>query len=147
MTQNEAQCLKDLKKNYINPGHEIAFSGVKTIYDYYEGVLSKKKIEDFLSQNSSYVNHKIPSRNPKRNNTFCYFLRDKWQADLFEISRIGEYNANHKFVLMVIDVFSRRAFGKLLYSKKPEEVIKKFDEILKEAGSSPNSLFTDKGDF
>ena len=142
MTLTKEQCLEDLKKNYTKIGHEIAFSGIKTIFDYYKGVLSQDVIKDFLAENFSYTSHKIPFRKTKRNFTYCYNLRQKWEADLFEISKISQHNANYKHVLMVEDIFSRRAFARLLKSKKPDEVIDRFGEILEEAESAPKSLFT-----
>jgi len=36
-------CIEDLKTNYNNPGHPIAFSGITNIYKYYEGKISIEK--------------------------------------------------------------------------------------------------------
>ena len=63
-----------LKKNYTNLKSEIAYSGIKNIYDYYQGVLSVKQIEDFLSTNYAYTRHKQTKKLRRGTNpTFKYF--------------------------------------------------------------------------
>ena len=42
--------LEDLKKNYSEPGHMIAYSGISAIEKFYEGRLTRQEIEDFLSR-------------------------------------------------------------------------------------------------
>ena len=42
MSEKE-EILEDLKKNYTQPGHPIAFSGINNIYKFYEKRISKKE--------------------------------------------------------------------------------------------------------
>lgn len=65
-------CLEDLERNYTNIGHPIAYSGINTIYSFYNGILKKKEIEKFLSTNFAYTLHKETTKQ-KVNPTFKYF--------------------------------------------------------------------------
>lgn len=143
--QTKEQCLKELEEAYVRPSHPIAFSGIDNIYHYFRGILSKSEIELFLSKNQSYTSHRVP-RKGRRNVTFVHSLREKISCDLIEVSKISSYNDNIKFILTVIDIFSRRAFARNLKSKKSDEVCQNFRSILEEAGNKPiKSVFCDKG--
>ena len=86
------ECLIELKENYNNPSHPLAFSGISNIYNYFNGVLSVKDIENFLASNEGYTIHR-EYKNLKRNPSFARFKRyqfhrcqnncfPKWQYSL-----------------------------------------------------------------
>ena len=109
----KTKILEDLKHNYTVPGHAIAFSGVDNIYKYYNKGISKKEIEDFLSTNYSYTRHK-ETKKGILNPTYKYFKRYQWQADLIDINNVASENDGYKFILSVIDEYSRFAWLRLL---------------------------------
>ena len=69
--ENELQCLKHLKNNYLKPSHPLFGSGPKNVYDYYEGKLSLNKIEDYLSTVESYTLFRANKKH-KTNFNFVY---------------------------------------------------------------------------
>ena len=52
-----------------------------------------------------------------------------WAADLVEMQTFSKWNKGVKYLLMVIDVFSKYAWIKPLKDKKTETVSKAFDDI------------------
>eukprot|EP00732_Lithocolla_globosa_P000231 Lithocolla_globosa_v1_NODE_58_length_7390_cov_243.140014.p2 type:complete len:215 gc:universal NODE_58_length_7390_cov_243.140014:6429-7073(+) len=49
------------------------------------------------------------------------------------------------WILMVVDIFSRKIYTRALPTKEVDNVIKAFNDIVKEAGTFPEQLDTDQG--
>ena len=69
-------------------------------------------------------------------------MDDKWKADLASFTRESDENDNYKYLLAVIDTFSRYAWVEPLKDKTPKEIVKAFNKILSE-GRKPRRLRTD----
>ena len=68
-----------------------------------------------------------------------------WAADLVEMQKFSKWNKGIKYLLMVIDVFSKYGWIRGLKDKKTETVSKAFDDIFKSSKRLPKMLWTDKG--
>ena len=67
-----------------------------------------------------------------------------WAPDLVEMQKFSKWNKGVKYLLMVIDVFSKYGWIRGLKDKKTETVSKVFDDIFK-SKRKPQMLWTDKG--
>ena len=67
-----------------------------------------------------------------------------WAADLVEMQRFSKWNKGYRYLLMVIDVFSKYGWIVLLKDKKGESVMNAFKTIFKES-RRPQYLWVDKG--
>ena len=67
-----------------------------------------------------------------------------WAADLVDMQKFSKWNKGVKYLLMVIDVFSKYGWVRSLKDKKTETVSKAFDDIFK-SKRKPQMLWTDKG--
>lgn len=79
----------------------------------------------------------------KRRHTIVKGLNDLFQADLVEMIPYASVNKGFRYILMVIDVFSKKLWARPIKRKTAEDVTKAMDEILSE--SVPNNLQTDQG--
>src|SRR5919201_6423681 len=70
-------------------------------------------------------------------------LDDLWQADLVEMLPYSHQNKGYKYILMVIDAFSKFVWAKPLKNKTAEEVTKAMKTIL--GDRKPDNLQTDHG--
>lgn len=90
--------------------------------------------------------HKPIRKNFKRRRTIIKGLDDLWQSDLGQLDQYAKYNKNYKYILVVIDCFSKFVWTKALKTKSGVEVSESFETILKEAnGRKPRNLQTDQG--
>lgn len=90
--------------------------------------------------------HKPARKNYRRRRTIIKGLDDLWQADLAQLDNYAFHNKNFKFILVVIDAFSKFVWCKPLKSKTGEEVTRAFEDILKNPDHrSPQNLQTDHG--
>jgi len=141
---NKDECISHLKENYTNPAHPIAFSGVTNIYKYYKGFLKPKEIEKLLASFDTYT-LKREYKNLIRNPNFSHFKRYQFQVDLIDIQKLSKYNDNYKYILSVIDTFSRKAWVRPCKDKSTDEILNAFKSILIEAVTLPHTLVSDRG--
>ena len=70
-------------------------------------------------------------------------IDDLWQADLVDLSSLSRQNDGYKFILTVIDVFSRFSWVRPLKIKTGQSLREAFASIISDR--KPNYLQTDKG--
>ena len=88
--------------------------------------------------------HKPITRNFQKRLVVSNGIDDIWAADLVEMQKFSKWNKGIKYLLMVIDVFSKYGWIRGLKDKKTETVSKAFDDIFK-SKRKPQMLWTDKG--
>ena len=89
--------------------------------------------------------HKPITKNFSKRKVIFNGIDKIWAADLVEMQKFSKWNKGIKYLLMVIDVFSKYGWIKPLKDKKTESVSKAFDEIFEKSKRKPSMLWTDKG--
>ncbi len=89
--------------------------------------------------------HKPIRKNFPRRRTVIKGLDDLWQTDLAQMDTYMKANKNFKYILMVIDCFSKYVWAKPLKSKSAGDVTEAFAAILKESKRCPKYLNSDQG--
>ncbi len=113
---NDDKIEEEIRASYKEPGHPIAFSNPRTIYNYYNKEIPLKKIREILNTIESQSIHK-EFRKGKRNISFARFKRYQFQIDLCFIIDLAEWNEGVKYLFTIIDCFTRYAFVKPLKNK------------------------------
>jgi len=68
-----------------------------------------------------------------------------WAADLVEMQAFSKFNRGVRYLLTVIDVFSKYGWMLPLKDKTGKSVTDAFKEIFKKSKRKPEKLWTDKG--
>lgn len=68
-----------------------------------------------------------------------------WSADLVDMQAFAKYNSGFRFMLTVIDLFSRYAWALPLKDKTGAAVRDAFQHILRTSGRKPEKLWVDEG--
>ena len=90
--------------------------------------------------------HKPITKNFSKRKVISNGIDKIWAADLVERQKFSKWNKGIKYLLMVIDVFSKYGWIAPLKDKKTESVISKaFNEIFKKSKRKPSMFWTDKG--
>lgn len=143
--------LKSLYTDIENPG---SFQGVEKLYD---AVVADKtyrittqQIKQWLESNQSYTLHRKVSRVKKRPRVLVSGIDDQFEADLAELSHPDYVQANDgvKYLLIVIDIFSRFLWVQPLTNKYSSTVLEAFKKIINSAKPNkriPRRLRTDRG--
>ena len=64
---------------------------------------------------------------------------------LADMQLLSKYNKGIRFLLRVIDIFSKYAWVVILKDKKCISIVKAFQIILKQSNRKPNKIWVDKG--
>ena len=68
-----------------------------------------------------------------------------WCADLAHMQLITKFNKGFRFLLCVIDIFSKYAWVVPLKGKKGVSIVNAFQKILDDSNRKPNKIWVDKG--
>ena len=76
---------------------------------------------------------------------YSSFKDNIWGVDLADTQLLSRKNKGIKYLLCVIDLFSKYAFVVPLKDKKGASVVKGFEKIANESGRRPNKIWVDQG--
>ena len=109
-------------------------------------------------QNEQLANelHKPIIRKFEKRRVYSTFKDNIWGVDLADMQLLSKYNKGIRFLLCVIDIFSKYAWVVPLKDKKGISIVKAFQIILKQSNSKrakgtsaqhvkPNKIWVDKG--
>ena len=139
---------KYLEKIYFNPEHPASFEGplrlYKVVKDEGKFKISHSQIKKWIQKQESYSRNKGVKRKFERGRVIVAGIDDQFDADLASFISYADENDGYKYLLVVIDIFSRYGWVQPLKDKGSNEVVKAFDKILTE-GRKPKRLRTDAG--
>ena len=89
--------------------------------------------------------HRPARKNFKRRRTIIKGINDLFQADLVEMIPYASSNRGFRYILMVLNAFSKRLWARPVKRKTGEEVTKAMKQILNEVKVMPKNMQTDQG--
>ena len=97
--------------------------------------------------------HKLIIRKFKKRKVYSSFTDNIWGADLADLQLLSKFNKGFRFLLYVIDIFSKYAWVIPLKDKKGISIFNAFQKILNDSkrseaedkGRKPNKIWVDKG--
>ena len=100
-----------------------------------------------ISQNRQLAEelHKPIIKKFKKRKVHSTFKDNICGADLADMQLISRYNKGIRFLLCVIDIFSKYAWVVPLKDKKGVSIVAAFQSILKQSNKKPNEIWVDKG--
>ena len=99
--------------------------------------IENKKLADEL--------HKPIIKNFKRRKIFSSYLDSIWGCELADMTLISKFNKGIKYLLCVIDLFSRYAWVVGLREKKGVSIVNRFQSILQKSKRKPSKIWVDHG--
>ena len=90
--------------------------------------------------------HKPIIKKFEKRKVHAAFKDNIWGADLANMQLLSRYNKGIRFLLCVIDIFSKLAWVVPLKDKKGVSIVTAFQSILKQSNNrKPNKIWVDKG--
>ena len=108
---------------------------------------SKKKLglgnnpDDILSKEL----HQPKRINFERRRVISNHIDHIWGIDLITMIKYAKQNNNYKYILTIIDFFSKYSWCYLLKNKNSNEIISCFKDVSKKSKRSPNFIQSDEG--
>ena len=107
--------------------------------------LSTKKLTKFFSKQDGFILHQTPRRKFHRRKTISTNINYQWAADLADMSHLATENDGVNFIMVMIDVISRKLFTAPMIRKHATSALKVLKEIFKSSGVRPKTIQYDKG--
>jgi len=144
LTPDEKRYLISL---YFNPNNPGSYQGPerlkKAVDEDGQFSITFEQIEDWLQNQEPYSLNRNVARSFQRGRVLVKGIDDQWEADLADMQSYAKDNDNMKYLLFVIDVFSRYLWVEPLKDKTANEVSGGFDAILGDTPRHPRRLRTD----
>lgn len=140
----------ELKEIYYNETKEGSYGGIENLLrgaqKYGLQGVSRAAVRDFLEKQDAYTLHKPIRRKFRRAKTIVGGIDKQWQADLADLTELGKHNEGHRYILTVIDCFSKFAWAIPVKTKSGPSVREAFEKVFEQSNPRiPNRLQTDKG--
>ena len=104
--------------------------------------MTQKNIKIFIEE----IYSKPPKRNYATNKTDVYFIDEIWSLDILDLKDYGpENNRGYRYVLVIIDNFSKFGWTIPLKNKNAQTIKDSFENILINSKRKPNLIESDRG--
>jgi len=116
-----------LLKQYHDPKNSASYGGVSR-FAKNQGI-SLKKAKTILENDLGYTLHK-----PRRSKfptlpVKVFTIHEQWTTNLIEVINISKQNRGFKYLLTVVDVFSKHAWVEPLKNKTAQAVTEAYERI------------------
>lgn len=118
------------------------FSFIRKNYDL---PIKKSLVEKWLSSQNTFTLHKDRRLRFRRNAYNITNIDDLWQMDLIDMQKLSRKNKGFRFILAMIDCFSKYAWCIPIKRKTPSEVVDALKIIFAKTERRPINLQSDKG--
>ena len=89
--------------------------------------------------------HKPIIRKFNKRKVYSHFKDNIWGVDLAAMQSLNRKNKGIKYILCVIDLYSKYAFVIPLKDKKGISIVSAFNKIIKQSNRKPNKIWVDQG--
>ena len=120
----------DMEQIYYDLSHPAGFGGINRLQRFTK--VRRAKVKKFLDTQDVYRTFRVPKRKFKRARIIVTSMGAQFQADLFDFQKLGRQNSGKKWILLVVDAFSRLVKCEPLRNKTGDEVAQGLDRIFAE---------------
>ena len=134
----------DIAKDPKYDGYQRGLASM--VYKFFDSKVSGSSAK-LTPENKHLANelHKPIIRKFEKRRVYSTFKGNTWGVDLADMQLLSKYNKGIRFLLCVIDIFSKCAWVVPLKDKKGISIVKAFQGILKQSNRKPNKVWVDKG--
>ena len=134
----------DIAKDPKYDGYQKGLASM--VYKFFDSKVSGSGAK-LIPQNKQLANelHKPIIRKFEKRKVYSTFEDNIWAVDLADMQLLRKYNKGIRFLLCVIDIFSKYAWVVPLKDKKGISIVKVFQNILKQSNKKPNKIWVEKG--
>ena len=145
--------LRDKAYNIAsNPKHDGYQRGLASmVYKFFDKKSTGsgfKKLKNKTKPSSSILadeRHKPIIRKFSKRKVYSQFKDNIWGVDLANMQSLSRKNKGIKYLLCIIDLYSKYAFVIPLKDKKGIIIVNAFNKIIKQSNRKPNKIWIDQG--
>jgi transposase InsO family protein len=133
---------------YFDPKHPASYTSPEKLYDVVKSEgkhrIGRYRIRKWLQDQEAYSLTRGARRRFGRTRVIVEGVDSQWDADLMDMANITKDNDGIRYVLVMIDIFSRFLWCRPLKTKRGLELVQAFKSIFVK-GRKPVVLRTDRG--
>lgn len=140
--------LKTLDKLYTDPKSPAAFAGIEALYSEAKRIqhnISRNDVLHYLEGNRTYTLHRPRRIRFKRSRTIPSGFMTDLQVDLADFQKLAQHNQGNKYILVGIDVLSKRIFAVPTKSKNFKDMKTAFEQLFEQMPMLPHTIYSDQG--
>ena len=132
-----------LLKRYRDPQRPGSLGGLTRFVK--ANKINVKRAREVLERDLGYTLHKPRRQRLPTGPVVVFGIDEQWTADLIEVINIAKYNRGYRYLLTVVDVFSKHGWVQPVKNKTGKAETEAFEKILKNGDRKPINLQTDDG--
>ena len=131
----------DIASNPKYDGYQRGLASM--VYKFFD----KKSMGSGIASSSILADelHKPIIRKFNKRKVYSQFKDNIWGVDLADMQSLSRKNKGIKYLLCVIDLYSKYVFVIPLKDKKGISIVNAFDKIIKQSNRKPNKIWVDQG--
>jgi hypothetical protein len=140
-----SEILDVLQKEYQQP--EVMGKSVLTFHKYLASKyinIKRRQVKEFLENQNAY-NITKPQIFRVNKPITSLFPNSLWAIDLIDMLYLSKSNYEYRYIINVVDVFSRKIWLEKIKYKTSKQIAESFRKILDRAGVIPDHLMCDNG--
>ncbi|KAL3076588.1 hypothetical protein niasHT_038993 [Heterodera trifolii] len=147
--EKQLKIQKVLDRLYNDPNSPAAFAGVDRLWLEAKKELaheiSKKDVKHYLEGHRTYTLMRPRRINfPRSRTTAAGFMTD-CQVDLADFQALSRHNSGNRYLMVLIEVLSKRIFVTPLRTKKADDMVEGFKQLFSQMPMKPHRIFSDIG--
>ena len=104
-----------------------------------------RKIEKYLQQNQTHSLHKPRRKKFKRRRIIVYYPLQIVEMDLIEMRNLAGNNKNYNYILLTIDLFSKKIWLRKMKTKSGPETAEAIKSVIQDMSWPPQTVIFDEG--
>lgn len=128
-----------MEQRYHNINKSTALGGINK---FLKGLKQRKKGLKYLLSNRTYTIHKPKRVKYQTRPVTVLKINYQLQSDIVDLTRLKEFNNGYRYILTVIDCFSKYGYAMPQKTKNSKETAENFEKIVKK--NPPTYLQTDR---
>ena len=115
------------------------------VYKFFDKKSSGSVITNEFNYQLANELHKPVIKKFKKRKVYSSFKDNIWGVDLADMQSLSKYNKGFKYLLCVIDLFSKYAWVIPMKVKKGTSIVNAFKKIVSKGQRKPNKIWVDQG--
>lgn len=133
--------MEAISKEYHNP--KTGYVGKNGLYEKLEGKYTHKQINEFFDKDNTANSFKKLGKKPSLAPIMVQEPFDLWELDLMDMSSDDNADAGAKYVMVVMDDFTKYVWARVLGSKDIANFSEGLHSILSESKKLPKAIMSD----
>ena len=120
------QIHQTLEELYLSPSKPSSLGGIDRLYKEAKAVipgLDRKDVVRFLQAQFAYTQHRPARKKFEKRRVIAVNINDVYHIGLIDTQKFSEHNDDYKYILTVIDCFSRYTMAIPIKTKVPKYII------------------------